>query len=493
MRMSRSFIAFLSVFSAGLVLGGVGMGLAATIRGSSIFTDVPEGAFFDEAVGEMYSLGVIKGYSNGMFGPNDFVTRGQVAVMMQRFRDDILSSGAAQSSSTQSSSTSSSSSSSSVSSSASSSSSSSYSHVYNGYGTFQFTSSKFSIPESVPSMSILVERTDGTEGAATVKYSIKAGTATADTDFTAVASSTLSFADGVKSKTITVSLKDDVLAEGAETIILELSTPTGGAQLGSPATATFTILDNEASNNTSSSSSSTTSSTSSQSSGAGTLGFSAAGYEARENSAAITITVVRTGGSTGQVGVTYATSDKTARSGSEYTSTNGTLTFASGEISKTFSVPLIDDTTVDGKKNLALTLSAPTGGAALGTSSVLLAIADDEIGTYGSGSFMFSKSSFSAVEDDGVATITVNRLGGTLHTVSVTYTTSNGSASPGLDYTHTTGTLTFEPGEQSKTFTVPIVSDSVNDSNEYFTVTLSSPTLGSTIDTPSTVPVYLYD
>ena len=123
MRMSRSFIAFLSVFSAGLVLGGVGMGLAATTRGSSIFTDVPEGAFFDEAVGEMYSLGVIKGYSNGMFGPNDFVTRGQVAVMMQRFRDDILESGGAQSSSTQSSSTSSSSSSSSVSSSSSSSSS----------------------------------------------------------------------------------------------------------------------------------------------------------------------------------------------------------------------------------------------------------------------------------------------------------------------------------------------------------------------------------
>jgi serralysin len=124
---------------------------------------------------------------------------------------------------------------------------------------------------------------------------------------------------------------------------------------------------------------------------------------------------------------------------------------------------------------------------------VLVGIADDEIGTFGSGSFMFSKSSFSVVEDDGLAVLTVNRIGGTQHTVSVTYTTSNGSASPGLDYTHTTGTLTFEPGEQSKTFTVPVVSDTVNDSNEYFTVTLSSPTLGSTLESPSSVPVYIYD
>ena len=227
--------------------------------------------------------------------------------------------------------------------------------------------------------------------------------------------------------------------------------------------------------------------------GAGTLGFSALAYEVRENSAAATITVVRTDGSSGQVGVSYATSNKTAISGSEYTATNGTLTFASGETNKTFTVPIIDDTSVDGKKVLTLTLSAPTGGAALGVTPVSLNIADNEIGSFGTGSFMFSNSDFDGTEGSGIATITVNRVGGTLHTASVSYATSNGSAGPGLDYTTTNGTLTFAPGEQSKSFTVPIIKDSYNDSGEYFTVTLSSPTTGSSLSNPSTAQVNVYE
>ena len=483
MRMHRSF-SLLSMFCAGLLLGGVGVGIAATTRGSAIFRDVPEGAFFDEAVGEMYSVGVIKGYTNGLFGPNDFVTRGQVAVMMQRLRDDILESGGVSSSSRSSSSSTSSSS-------TSSSSSSSSSTPPPVQGAFRFTSGTFSLPETVSRLSLSVQRYGGSEGDVTVKYTVKSGTATAAADFAEANLASLSFKDGETSKTFTISLMDDDLGEGSETVFIELSNPTGGSALGSPSTAILTILDNEAPS--SGGSSSSNSSATSQTSSTPMIKFSALAYEVRENVAGATITVLRSGSTSSAVGVSYTTVNKTAYAGSEYTTTNGTLTFAVGETSKTFTVPILDDSSVDGKKSLTLTLSAPTGGAVLGTSSVLLSISDNEIGTFGSGAFMFSKPDYDALEGDGIATLTVNRVGGTLHTVGVTYTTNHATALPGQDFTTTTGTLSFEPGEQSKSFTIPILRDSASDSNEYFSVTLSAPTGGATIDSPSSVQVYIFD
>ena len=57
------------------------------------------------------------------------------------------------------------------------------------------------------------------------------------------------------------------------------------------------------------------------------------------------------------VTVDYATHDGTARAGSDYTDTNGALTFAPGETEKTVSVPVIDDTVEDTPETLTVRLS----------------------------------------------------------------------------------------------------------------------------------------
>ena len=484
MHLSSSIKMALPSLLAGVLMGAVGMGSAAVIRGSSMFSDVPEESFFDEAVGEMYNAGVIRGYSNGNFGPNDFVTRGQIAVMMQRLRADVLGAGDTQPSVRSSSGPSSNG--------ASSSSSSSVAASANEFGSFRFANAAFSLPETVSSLTLSVVRTGGSKGDATVRYTVRGGTAAAGEDFVAANESQLSFRDGETSKNFSVALKDDKLGEGSETVIIELSNPTGGASLGTPSSATLTILDNEAPS-AGGASTSGGSSSAPQSAGAGTITFSALAYEVSENSAGATITVNRTGGSTGQAAVNYATSDKTARAGTEYTAAAGTLTFAGGETTKTFTVPVIDDTVVDGKKALVLTLSAVTGGATLGGPTATLSIADDEIGAFGSGTLMFGKSSFQATEGDGIATLIVNRTGGTKFTVGVSYATANGTALPGLDYANTSGTLSFAPGEQSKTFTVPIIKDALNDSGEYFPLTLSSPTGGAVLGDPSSALVNIYE
>src|SRR5262249_7243903 len=99
----------------------------------------------------------------------------------------------------------------------------------------------------------------------------------------------------------------------------------------------------------------------------GTLEFSNSSFSVNENQGTATVTVTRTGGGTGSVSVDYATSDGPAMAGNDYVATSGTLTFAAGETSKTFTIPIIDDNLVENDETFNVSLSNPTGGAALGS------------------------------------------------------------------------------------------------------------------------------
>jgi hypothetical protein len=118
----------------------------------------------------------------------------------------------------------------------------------------------------------------------------------------------------------------------------------------------------------------------------GSLQFSAPAYTASEGGGTATITVTRTGGSDGAVGVTYATTDGTAVAGSDYTTATGTLSWADGDAAaKSFAVTIADDALAETNETVALTLSAATGGATLGAAanSTLTIIDDDTPGGVG--------------------------------------------------------------------------------------------------------------
>ncbi len=104
-----------------------------------------------------------------------------------------------------------------------------------------------------------------------------------------------------------------------------------------------------------------------------------------------------------------------------------------------------------------------------------------------------SSSSYGVNEGAGTVTITVDLDMAPASSCSVNYATSNGSATAGLDYTSTSGTLSFTSSQDSKSFTVPILDDGiVNEGNETFTVTISSPT-DCTIGSPSSATVTISD
>ncbi|MEG6521916.1 Calx-beta domain-containing protein [Desulfotomaculum sp. 1211_IL3151] len=113
--------------------------------------------------------------------------------------------------------------------------------------------------------------------------------------------------------------------------------------------------------------------------------------------------------------------------------------------------------------------------------------------TAGPGRLQFSETAYSVSEDSGSATITITRTNGSDGMVMVHYTTSDGTATAGLDYTATSGDLTFENGETSKTISIPIISDSINEASETVNLVISNPTGGAILGGQSTAVLSIID
>ncbi len=202
----------------------------------------------------------------------------------------------------------------------------------------------------------------------------------------------------------------------------------------------------------------------------GTLQLSTNLVSQQENSGSFTLNVNRTNGSTGTVTVHYATADNTANAPSDYTSTSGTLTFNDGEMSKTITVPIIDDNIPEGTETFTLTLSNPTGGAVLGNlTTATFFIQDNDKPT-------LSINDVSQVEGNSgttAFTFTVTSSNALPYDVDATYATANGTATAGSDYQPTNGVISIKAGQTTKTITVNVSGDTSQEPDETFFVNLS--------------------
>ena len=213
---------------------------------------------------------------------------------------------------------------------------------------------------------ITVSRTGSTVGAVSVSYSVADGvtnSAVAGLDYIPV-SGQVTIADGETSATFLVPILDDNLVEGAETLTLTLTnaTPNTLARLGR-SSAQLTIVDNDFS--------------------PGEFRFDQAAYTVTEGEGVslATITVLRSNGFSGLVTVQYNTVDVNAKGwnglGSsntfDYTLTQGTLTFADGELQKSFQIPIIGNQIADTIANrlVRIELNNITGGGVISTPDVL--------------------------------------------------------------------------------------------------------------------------
>ena len=169
----------------------------------------------------------------------------------------------------------------------------------------------------------------------------------------------------------------------------------------------------------------------------------------------------------------YATSDDTAKAPSDYAARTGTLTIPAGSARTTVNITVKGDTVVEPLERLRVRLSAPSG-ALFGRSTALGYIINDEP----SSGIRLGSGNTSIVEGDSGArtmafALTLSAPSAT--PVSVQWTTTPGTATPGVDYTASSGTFTFPLGTMAGQVLIPILPDTVHEGDETFTVVLSSP------------------
>ncbi|MHC5916452.1 MAG: Calx-beta domain-containing protein, partial [Nostoc sp.] len=338
-------------------------------------------------------------------------------------------------------------------------------------GALSFSAASYSVNEDgTPVAIVTVQRTGGSEGFVRANVLLSNGTATYPDDYNTV-SVAVNFANGETSKTVTIPILNDPIAESNETINLTLANPQGGATLGTQTTAVLTIIDNDQPK-------------------PGTLAFSQSNFTVNEDGTPVTVvTVTRTGGSGGAVSAIVNLTNGSAIAPNDYSNTPITVNFANGETSKTVTIPITNDVLVEGNETINLSLTSPTGGAILGTQqNATLVIIDNDV------QLAFANSTFS-VNEDGIPInqVTVVRSGLTSTGVSATIELSDGTATTPSDYTNTPITVTFAAGETSKIVAIPIINDSVLEVTETVNLTLTNPTSGATLGTQKTAILNIVD
>jgi Ca2+-binding RTX toxin-like protein len=207
----------------------------------------------------------------------------------------------------------------------------------------------------------------------------------------------------------------------------------------------------------------------------GALQFASATSTVNESASPALITVTRTGGTEGAVGVSYAVTGGTAVNGTDYTLSSGTLAFANGQSTATISIPVSDDNQFGADKTVVLTLSNPTGSATLGnvTSTTLTIHNDNAVPTLS----VSSPTVTEATNGTASAVFTVSLSAIADVPVSVNYATADGSVTAASGaYTASSGSLVFSPGTTAKQVTVQIRGTSTPGTNQTFRLALSSPT-----------------
>ena len=333
-------------------------------------------------------------------------------------------------------------------------------------GAFRLNALTVKVSESGGMLVIPVERIAGLDGAVSVTFTALSGTAIAGSDFTATTQilSWGDFEEGVKM--VSIPITNDLLADANETFTFTLSNATGGALLSpTRSTGTATIDDDDQ---------------------PGVLAFSVPTFSALENTATATFTVRRTDGSIGDVSANYSVTGGTAVAGQDFVTFGGTVSFASGEVEKTITVSLIDDSAIGEDKTIIVTLATPGGGATLGNvPAARLTIVNDE--TPRGGAFGFGATQLETREDSGGYLVTVLRTGGSNGSASVSLSASAGTAHAGLDFIPFSTTLLFADGQTSASAFVPVFDNAEVNSDRTVFLTLDTPT-GELVLTTLTAP-----
>lgn len=305
-----------------------------------------------------------------------------------------------------------------------------------------------------------ITRAGPTASALTVNYTLT-GSATSGADYIAIPLS-VNIPAGETSLVVPITLLDDTLGEYDETVVLTL-TPAAGYNVGSPASATITITDNDTS-----------------------VTISATDNSATEGADSGRFTVTRQGSTANPLVVNYTLSGSAANT-DDYATLSGTVTIAAGATTATFDVVPVDDSVSENVETVVATIVAGSGYLPGSPASATVSLYDNDpvVVIVGVSDSTCAESS----SNDGVFTVT--RLGLRSSAVTVSYALS-GSATNGADYATLSGSVTISSNANTASITVNPTDDSAYEGPETVVVTLTGSSLG-TVGEPASDTITLTD
>ncbi len=308
------------------------------------------------------------------------------------------------------------------------------------------------------------------------------------TDFAggALPSGSVSFAAGETSKTVTVNVAGDTVAEADEGLTVTLSAPSTGATLGT-APATGTIVNDDAL--------------------LSIAALAASKTEGIFGSTALTFTVTRSGDTTAGHSAKFAVtgSGVAPAAATDFAGgalPSGSVSFAAGETSKTVTVNVAGDTAVEADEGFTVTLSAPSTGSTLGTATAIGTIVNDDVP--GTGMLSIARQQASRAEGQSGSTMftfMVTRSGDKSGPATATWAVTGGAASGTVAANSAdfiggvlpSGVVSFAANETSKMVTANVAGDGAVELNESFTVSLANPVTGVTLGTAAATGVIFND
>jgi hypothetical protein len=319
-----------------------------------------------------------------------------------------------------------------------------------------------SIGEAGGSYNLVATLSQATSVATSVGVTMS-GTATNVTDYS-LSKTTFSFPAGKSTDTIKVTIVNDVLVEGNETVIATLSSPSA-CTLGSPSAATTTITDNDV---------------------LPTISVAASSGTVLESVGTVKLIATLSAPATSAV-TSAVTITGTASNPADYTLSKTSFTIGVGKSTDTIVVTVIDDAVVESSETVIGTLSSPSGATVGSPAAATITINDND----GPPALSISAASASVSEAAGTVKLIATLTFGATGTVTAPVTFSGTAANP-ADYTLSKTSFSFAAGKVNDTIVVTIVNDVVTEANETVIATLGTPS-GATVGTPNATTVTIVD